>query len=43
MEIRRPEKILPQTFRVTIEGVTWEQYKRILTICPLAEVEKEGD
>jgi len=31
------------TYRVTIEGVTWEQYKRILEICPLAEAEKERD
>ena len=30
-----------QTYRVTIEGVTWAQYRRILDICPLAEAEKE--
>lgn len=29
------------TFYVTIEGVTWEQYRRILDICPLAEATKE--
>ena len=34
-----PEK--EQTFRVTIEGVTYDQYRRILEICPLAEAEKE--
>lgn len=34
-----PEK--KETYRVTIEGVTYEQYRRILDICPLAEVEKE--
>ena len=31
------------TYRVTIEGVTWEQYRKILEICPLAEAEKERD
>lgn len=31
----------PVTYRVTCEGVTWEQYKRILEVCPLAEAEKE--
>lgn len=30
-----------ETYRVTIEGVTLSQYKRILEICPLAECEKE--
>ena len=30
-----------ETYRVTIEGVTYEQYRRILDICPLAEAEKE--
>lgn len=30
-----------ETFRVTIEGVTYEQYRRILDICPLAEAERE--
>lgn len=29
------------TYRVTIEGVTWKQYRQILNICPLAEAEKE--
>lgn len=28
-------------YRVDISGVTWEQYLRILEICPLARVEKE--
>lgn len=31
------------TYRVTIEGVTWEQYRKILEICPLAEAQKESD
>lgn len=31
------------TYRVIIEGVTWEQYKRILEICPLAEAERERE
>lgn len=36
------DKAQPQeTYRVTIEGVTLSQYKRILEICPLAECEKE--
>lgn len=30
------------TYRVTAEGVTWEDYRRILEICPLAEAEIEG-
>jgi hypothetical protein len=30
-----------ERYRVTIEGVTLSQYKRILEICPLAECEKE--
>lgn len=30
------------TYRVSIEGVTWEQYRKILDICPLAEAEVEG-
>jgi hypothetical protein len=30
-----------ETYRVTIEGVTYEQYRQILNICPLAEAEKE--
>jgi len=30
------------TYRVTIEGVTWAQYKEILKTWPLAEVVKEG-
>jgi hypothetical protein len=30
-----------ETYRVTIEGVTLSQYKRILEICPLAECERE--
>lgn len=29
------------TYRVTVEGVTWEQYKKILSVCPLAEAELE--
>lgn len=29
------------TYRVTIEGVTYEQYRRIMEICPLAEAVKE--
>lgn len=29
------------TYRVTIEGVSWAQYKEILKICPLAECYKE--
>ena len=29
------------TYRVRIEGVTWQQYRRILDICPLAEAEIE--
>lgn len=33
----------PVTYLVQIEGVTWEQYMRILEICPLATAEKEGD
>lgn len=32
----------PTTYRVTIEGVTWEQYLKILEICPLAEAAKEA-
>lgn len=32
----------PVTYRVTCEGVTWDQYRRILEICPLAEAAKEG-
>ncbi len=31
----------PVTYRVTIESVTWQQYRQILEICPLAEAEKE--
>ena len=31
----------PQTYRVSIEGVTWEQYRQILAICPMAEAVKE--
>ena len=31
----------PVTYTVRAEGVTWEQYKRILEICPLAEAEVE--
>lgn len=30
-----------QTYRVVIEGVSWEQYRRIMEICPLAECYKE--
>jgi hypothetical protein len=30
-----------EIYRVTIEGVTLSQYKRILEICPLAECERE--
>jgi len=31
----------PVTYTVRAEGVTWEQYRRILEICPLAEAERE--
>lgn len=31
-----------ETYRVTIEGVTWAQYKEILKAWPLAEAVKEG-
>lgn len=34
-----PDQI--QTYRVTIEGVTYQQYRQILQICPLAECTKE--
>ena len=30
-----------QTYRVVIEGVTWEQYRQIMQICPLAQCYKE--
>ena len=30
-----------ETYRITINGATWEQYKAVLAICPTAEVEKE--
>ena len=30
------------TYRVTIDGVTWEQYRKILEICPLADAIREG-
>ena len=30
------------TYRVTVSGVTWAKYRKILEICPLAEVEKES-
>ena len=30
-----------ETYRVTIENVTWEEYKKILEICPLAEAVRE--
>lgn len=30
-----------ETYRVTIEGVTYDQYRRILEICPLAEAVRE--
>ena len=36
-----PDQI--QTYRVTIEGVTWDQYRKIMEICPLAMAEKESD
>ena len=36
-----PEQVEPETFRVTIDGVTYEQYRRILDICPLAEAVRE--
>lgn len=39
--VQPPEEIAPMLFRVTIENVTYEQYRRILDICPLAEAEKE--
>ena len=31
----------PVTYTVRAEGVTWPQYRQILTICPLAEATKE--
>lgn len=31
-----------ETYRVTITGVTWAKYRKILEICPLAEAEKES-
>ena len=37
LESTEPE----QLYRVTIDGVTWSQYRRILEICPLAEATKE--
>lgn len=39
--VEPPEEIAPQLYRVTIEGVTYEQYRRILDICPLAEAVRE--
>ncbi len=30
-----------QKYRVTIEGVTWQEYRRILEICPMADATKE--
>ncbi len=30
-----------ETYRVTIEGVTYQQYRRIMEICPLADAVKE--
>ena len=30
-----------QTYRVVIEGVTWEQYRQIMQVCPLAQCYKE--
>lgn len=41
-EFLRPENEQDTTtYRVTISGVTWDQYRRILSICPMAEVERE--
>ena len=37
LESAEPE----QTYRVTIEGVTWKQYMQIRENCPLAEAAKE--
>jgi len=37
----KPTPAPAETYRVTIEGVTLEQYKQILQICPLAECFKE--
>lgn len=31
----------PVTYRVVCEGMTWQQYRKILEICPLAEATKE--
>lgn len=39
--VQPPEEVAPQLYRVTIEGVTYEQYRRILEICPLAEAVRE--
>lgn len=36
-----PPETGAETYRVTIEGVTYEQYRKILEICPLAEASKE--
>ena len=30
-----------QTYTIRIEGATYQQYRRILDICPLAEATKE--
>ena len=30
-------------YRVTCEGVTWQQYREIMKICPLAEAVEESD
>ena len=30
-----------QKYRVTIEGVTWAEYRKILEICPMADAVKE--
>ena len=32
-----------KTYRVTCEGVTWQQYREIMKICPLAEAVEESD
>lgn len=40
-KIQMPELVELMTFTVTCEGVTYEQYRRILEICPSAECQKE--
>lgn len=38
-----PAETAEPTYRVTCEGVTWEQYAKIREICPLAEAVKEKE